>query len=179
MFATGTTVNHPLNFTSTHRNTMWAFHTDGVFDPEERTSRTPPVFSDQVEGSKKNENSVRDEARRVGTETEDFSATGGMVQGKTPSEWSGKPSKEFNPSGGSFGGDRNNGTRQGEGVSKIVSSDNEELGDPENGGQWSARGPGSRRRRSKTCLHDGVLEVVAVEGVLHLGQIQASVDLSC
>lgn len=177
MFATGTTVNHPLNFTSTHRNTMWAFHTDGVFDPEKRSGRTPPVLSDQAKGSKKNGNSARDEARRVGTEAEAFNATRGTVQGNAPSEWGGKPSREFNPLGGSFGGNRgNDGTRQGEGVGKIVSSENEELGDPDNGGQWFARGSGSGRRRSKTCIHDGVLEVVAVEGVLHLGQIQASID---
>ena len=35
-----------------------------------------------------------------------------------------------------------------------------------------SRGSSSVRRESKTSFHDGVLEVVAVEGVLHLGQIQ-------
>lgn len=186
MFETGTAANHPLNSTSTHRNTMWAFHTDGVFNPEERSSRAPPVFSDQAEESSRkmvggSKNSVRDKARRVGTEAStvagDFSVTGGTGQGKAPLEWDVQPSKEFNPSGGSFGGDRvNDGTRQGEGVGKFVSSDDGELGDPENGGGWFARGSWSARRRSKTSFHDGVLEVVAVEGVLHLGQIQASVD---
>ena len=49
------------------------------------------------------------------------------------------------------------------------SSDSEE-------GRWEyprdSRGSSSTKRESKTSFHDGVLEVVAVEGVLHLGQIQ-------
>lgn len=43
-------------------------------------------------------------------------------------------------------------------------------------GRWEnprdSRGSSSTKRESKTSFHDGVLEVVAVEGVLHLGQIQ-------
>lgn len=51
--------------------------------------------------------------------------------------------------------------------------------DSESGeGRWDmprdSRGSSSLRRESKTSFHDGVLEVVAVEGVLHLGQIQVS-----
>lgn len=46
-------------------------------------------------------------------------------------------------------------------------------------GRWDrprdSRGSSSVRRESKTSFHDGVLEVVAVEGVLHLGQIQVGV----
>lgn len=45
-------------------------------------------------------------------------------------------------------------------------------------GRWEnprdSRGSSSMKRESKTSFHDGVLEVVAVEGVLHLGQIQVS-----
>lgn len=48
-------------------------------------------------------------------------------------------------------------------------------------GRWGrpmdSRGSSSVRRESKTSFHDGVLEVVAVEGVLHLGQIQVRFGL--
>lgn len=48
----------------------------------------------------------------------------------------------------------------------------------EDEGRWESprdsRGSSSKKRESKTSFHDGVLEVVAVEGVLHLGQIQVS-----
>lgn len=50
-------------------------------------------------------------------------------------------------------------------------------------GRWEnprdSRGSSSTKRESKTSFHDGVLEVVAVEGVLHLGQIQVCMHRFC
>lgn len=80
-----------------------------------------------------------------------------------------RPPKAVAPQYGSGGVGGLEGAGSWSGSEDSESSDGDE-------GRWEnprdSRGSSSMRRESKTSFHDGVLEVVAVEGVLHLGQIQ-------
>lgn len=97
--------------------------------------------------------------------------------------WEG-PAFPHSPLGGSPNGrgsseDESSGSEvwEGEGKDRWLGWAGQSTSGMESGeGPWDrprdSRGSSSVRRESKTSFHDGVLEVVAVEGVLHLGQIR-------
>ena len=116
--------------------------------------------------------------------SEEFNANRGSGDGSGSAESIGfrQPAGELHPSGelSDKGGESD--ARESDGVGSFISSSE--------GGEFSDEkseegvsidtvrperlGSASIRRESKTSFHDGLLEVVAVEGVLHFGQIHVS-----
>ncbi|CAM9813637.1 unnamed protein product [Ectocarpus sp. 6 AP-2014] len=164
----GRTSNHPLSYPQSQqqRTTMWGFDTGGlaaaVGNPEAASPRgggggelprTPAVAAAVAVGENTRLRRFRTRLGGGGIGRE------GMGSGRPP------PLAAVSVEGGSAGEEGS----WGGGGAAGESSDSDE-------GRWEkprdSRGSSSKRRESKTSFHDGVLEVVAVEGVLHLGQIQ-------
>ncbi|CAN0402010.1 unnamed protein product [Pylaiella littoralis] len=168
----GRTSNHPLSYPQAQQQqkTMWGFDTSGLVNPG---GSLPSGVSGGAAGEDSRPlTSAAGEVTglpglRTGLVGADARADGtgpGVIPPKgVATQWGSDDAGELEGAGSWSGSES---WSDGE---DSQSSDGDE-------GRWEnprdSRGSSSMKRESKTSFHDGVLEVVAVEGVLHLGQIQ-------
>lgn len=189
----GRTSNHPLSYPQT-QTTMWGFDTSGLDNqggsniPSGTIPAASPAGTAVVQRILRPWASDRGEARgKARVETESGPGEIKAVERLRAGVGSGI---ENGPSGSRKGddweGDGGGGSNESRdaGVAggwvgwEAGSVSDSESGEGRWGGPRDSRGSSSGSRESKTSFHDGVLEVVAVEGVLHLGQIQVRGRLS-
>eukprot|EP00752_Nemacystus_decipiens_P015578 g13901.t1 len=187
----GRTSNHPLSYPQIQqqRTTMWGFDTSGLVNPggslPSGVTATPGAAAPAAAtaSSPRGGGTVENSAGGGGDLMRHLPSTSGDIKrlrrlrtrlvgrGQGTGFRSGGSEPLAGYADGAGGGSSEEGSWSGSasGGDSGESSDSDE-------GRWEnprdSRGSSSTKRESKTSFHDGVLEVVAVEGVLHLGQIQ-------